>query len=241
MAIFEENADRVPEVTLARTWARLAHVLNCSDQPALSAEHYRRALALLRQHDGDLDEVVNALIGLGYACWAQGDFARAEDNLRSAVELLEHEGWTRHPLHPEAVSGLGMMLHEQGRLHEARELQLVALHEMAEVHGEVDLPAIAYTHDKLGYVEGLLGHHERSRQEHTLAVEMLGRLFGPRDARLAMMISNLGNAQLASGDTAAAAASQQSAYAILLERYGSSHRDTRLVAGRVKDLLVRIA
>ncbi|HEY5821840.1 MAG TPA: BTAD domain-containing putative transcriptional regulator [Propionibacteriaceae bacterium] len=241
LAIFEENADSVPEVTMARTWARLAHALNCSDEPASSADHYRRALTLLRSCGGEPEEVTNALIGLGYACWAQQDYWAAEEHLRAALTVLDEQGWTRHPLHADAVSGLGMMLHEQGRLAEAQTLQLAALGEMIEVHGAVDHPAIAYTYDKLGYVEGLLGDHPASMEHHGKAVEILQRLFGLDDARLAMMISNLGSAQLACGDVSAAVASQQRAYAILLEHYGSAHRDTRLVAARAQDLLVCIA
>ncbi len=241
LAVFEDNAEQVPETTLARTWAQLAHILNCSDEPAAAAEHYRRAVALLRAQHGDPEDVANALIGLGYACWAQRDYRGAELELRTALELLERQGWLKHPLHADALSGLGMMLHEQGRWAQARAIQLAALAEMAEVYGEVDHPSIAYTYDKLGYVEGLLGAHAESLAHHTRAVETLGRLFGPRDARLAMMISNLGNAQLAVGDAAAAAASQRSAHAILVEHYGHDHRDTRLVASRLHDLISLIA
>lgn len=238
LAIFEENADSVPEVTLARTWARLAHVLNCSDEPASSADHYLRALTLLRACGGEPEEVINALIGLGYACWAQQDYRAAEGHLRAALAVLDQQGWTRHPLHADAISGLGMMLHEQGRLDEAQALQLAALGEMIAVHGAIDHPAIAYTYDKLGYVEGLLGDHLASMEHHGTAVQILQRLFGRDDPRLAMMISNLGSAQLASGDGSAALASQQRAYAILLEHYGSDHRETRLVAARAEDLLL---
>lgn len=238
LAVFGQNLDSVPEVTQARTWVRLAHILNCSDEPVASAEHYRRALPLLRGPDGEPEEVIRSLIGLGYACWGQGHFAAAEVELRSALELLTDQGWTRHPLHPEAVSALGMMLHEQGRWPEARDLQLQALEEMAEVLGAGDHPSVAYTFDKLGYVEGLLGEHRGSLAHHAAAVAMLERIFGPNDARLAMVISNLGNAQLASGDPAAAAASQGTAYAILLDHYGSEHRDTQLVSTRVQGLLV---
>jgi len=241
LAVFEENAPQVPEVTLARTWARLAHILNCSDEPTAAADLYRRALGPLRRQDGDPEEVVLALIGLGYACWGERDYATAETELRTALVLLEDRGWHRHPLHPEALSGLGMMLHEQGQWAEARELQVTALAEMAEVYGAGDHPSVAYTYDKLGYVEGLLGDHGSALAHHGAAVEMLTRLFGPRDARLAMVISNLGNAELAGGDSRSAAASQQTAYDILLDHYGSAHRDTRLVAARVEDLLVLTA
>ncbi len=241
VAIFAEHPDAVPEVTLARTWARLAHILNCSDEPAAAAGYYRQALAVFRADGADPEEIANALIGLGYAGWAQHDFATAEEQLRSALDLLDGQGWTRHPLHPEALSGLGMMLHEQGRLTEAHSLQLAALTEMAEVHGEVDHPAIAYTLDKLGYVEGLLGLHPDSLEHHTRALEMLRRLFGPHDARLAMMMSNRGCAQQAGGDPWAAAESQREAHAILLDHYGPDHRDTRLVAARAEDLLIRTA
>lgn len=241
LAVFEENGDRVPEATLAATWARLAHILNCSDEPAAAAEHYRRALALLRADGGEPEEVANALIGLAYARWAQHDFAGAEVELRSALGLLEDQGWTRHPLHADALSGLGMMLHEQGRWAEARAIQLDALAEMIQVHGDIDHPAIGYTYDKLGYVEGLLGMHVESQSHHGTAVEMLRRIFGPRDARLAIVISNLGNAQLAAGDAQAAASSQQRSYDILLEHYGPAHRDTRLVATRLEELLSVIA
>jgi len=56
-----------------------------------------------------------------------------------------------------------------------------------------------------------------------------------------MMISNLGNAQLAIGDAESATSSQQTAYTILAEHYGPQHRDTRLVASRLKDLVSLIA
>jgi tetratricopeptide (TPR) repeat protein len=237
LGIFGENPEGVSETTLARTWARLAHILNCSDEPASAADHYRRALDLLRSQQGDPEEISNALIGLGYACWGQGDYVGAELELRAALDLLDAQGWTKHPLHADALSGLGMMLHEQGRWLQARAMQLDALAEMVEVHGNIDHPAIAYTYDKLGYVEGLLGSHDSSLAHHTQAVEMLRRLFGPADARVAMIMSNQGNAQLAVGDPEAAAASQRAAHAILLDHYGPAHRDTRLVASRLKNLL----
>lgn len=240
VAIAQSVTVEEPEPGWARTWARLAHVLNCADQRAAAAEYYEMALVVLRQHQ-DTEGVASALIGLAYACWGSDEYAAAEGHCREAVRVVEEAGLHAHPLHPAALSALGMMLHEQGRWKKARRLQQRALRELAALYGDVEHYDVAYTLDKLGYVEGLLGHPARSRRAHARAAAMLGRLFGADDPRRAMALSNRGLPEAATGDLAAALATQRKAHRLLLTAYGPDHKHTRLVAERLHGVEQRLA
>ena len=232
---FDRSEVPAPPIVLARTWVLLGHVLHCADASTEASELYRRALPVLKV-TGGTEETAGALLGLGYALWGQRAYADAEAVFREARALVEQADWTGHPLHAEAVSGLGMMLHEQGRCEQARDLQLLALQELRRIHGSNDHDSIAYTLDKLGYAEGLLGNHGDSLEHHCAAAEILEGLFGPSDPRLGMIRSNVGNAYAALGQHGAALASQQSAYAIVVERRGPGHRDSELIAARIAAL-----
>jgi DNA-binding SARP family transcriptional activator len=233
---FDRSEIPAPPIVLARTWVLLAHVMHCADASTEAGELYRRALPVLKAA-GETEETAAALLGLGYALWGQRSYADAEAVFREARALVEQAGWTGEPLHAEAVSGLGMMLHEQGRCEQARDLQLLALAELRRIHGTNAHDSIAYTLDKLGYAEGLLGNHQDSLEHHRAAAEILESLFGPSDPRLGMIVSNAGNAYAALGQHDAALASQQTAYAIVVERRGPGHRDSELIAARIQALL----
>jgi len=222
------------QLAVAHTWVRLARVLNCADQPIPAIGYYHRGLAVLRAA-GDVAESVRALIGLGYAYWSIDDFESGAEQFRQALAALDRAGWSRHPFAPEALGGLGMMLHELGRLDEARRLQEQALDALLAIHGRIDHPVIAETRDKLGWVLRLLGESEASRTEHALAVRILEGLFGPQDPRFAMALTNLALAELEVGDLESAVANQRRSRAVLVQAYGPDHRHSRLVTVRLHE------
>ncbi|HEY5785263.1 MAG TPA: BTAD domain-containing putative transcriptional regulator [Microlunatus sp.] len=219
----------------AQTWARLAHVLNCADERNAAVDLYERAIALFHEY-GAREDLVGSLIGLAYTRWGQDDYQAAIGNCREAIDLLDGAGWTGHPLHPAALSALGMMFHETGQLSQACELQLAALAELDSIHGDADHHDKAYVWDKLGYAKGLLGRHEESLAAHQRAIHILGNLFGERDARLAVAISNRGLAQAGLGALDAARRSQEAAQLLLLTAFGREHKLTRLVSHRLSEL-----
>lgn len=225
----------VPDLARARAWVQLAHVLSCGDEPAAALAHYERALPLLTTHATPA-EVVRAELGFGYTRWAVDDFSGGEQCFRDALNLLRSLGWQEHPYFAEATSGLGMMLHEQGRLVQARDLQLDALALLHRLYPDRDHPTTAETLDKLCYVEVLLGKHSQAADHGGEAAAMLARLFGRDDPRLAMSLTNLGFAQLAGGRWEAARRNQERALAILTTAYGPAHRNTLLVADRLADV-----
>jgi DNA-binding SARP family transcriptional activator len=219
----------------ARTLARLAHLVNCAGEPDRAVEYYQRCLPVLREL-GDTAEIVRTLIGLGYTYWALDAFATGATQFHHALEILDQAGWAEHPLAAEAMSGLGMMLHDQGRPAESRDLQRRALAVLHLVYGEVDHPIVAEVHDKLGWTLRLLGDLEGARAEHAESAAMMSRQFGLDDPRVAMALTNLGLAELEAGDIGGARAHQQRAYEALLRAYGPDHCNTRLVVGRLEDL-----
>ena len=219
----------------ARTWARLAHLLNCAGEPDRAVEYYQRCLPVVREL-GDTAEIVRTLIGLGYTYWALDEFATGATQFRDALEILDRAGWPEHPLAAEAMSGLGMMLHDQGLAADSRDLQVRALAVLHQVYGEVDHPILAEVHDKLGWTLRLLGDLEGARAEHAESAAMMSRQFGPDDPRVAMALTNLGLAELEAGDIPGARAHQQRAYDALLRAYGPDHCNTRLVLERLEDL-----
>lgn len=219
----------------ARTWARLAHVLNCADERREAVDLYTRAIAIFVKADA-AEELAGALIGLSYTRWGQDDYAMAIRHAREALDVIDQAGWRQHPLHPAALSALGMMLHETGRCQEARDLQLAALSELEAIYGDVDHHDKAYTWDKLGYVEGLLGDHTAALAAHRRAVEMLTNLFSASDPRLAIVLSNRGLAENALGDLAAATHSQGRARELLMNAFGPQHKLTRLVSMRLAEI-----
>ena len=221
-----------PDLATALTWARLAHVLNCADERTRAVDLYERSIEVLAVQ-GERADLVEALVGLAYTHWGLDAYAAAEARCREALALLEQAGQSRHPLYPTALSALGMMLHEQGHWTQARELQLTSLELLHRLHGEREHHDIAYVHDKLGYVEGLLGNHEQALVEHQKAGDMLSRLFGDRDPRRAITVSNRGLAEVALGRHSAALSSQQEAYDLLVVAFGPTHKLTRLVAERL--------
>jgi DNA-binding SARP family transcriptional activator len=220
----------------ARTWAQLAHVLNCGDSPAESVHYYEQALEVLRAR-GETTEVIRTLIGFGYARWGLNDFIGGEECFTEALSLLQELDWTLHPFVAEAMSGLGMMLHEQGRLEEAKRLQLEALDVLNLLHGSADHPTKAEIHDKLCYETRRMEDYSGACEHGQQAVAMLTRLFGDRDPRLAMALTNLGLAEATLGDLGSAEATQRRAFDILTATYGPSHRNTLLVSGRLDELL----
>lgn len=228
----------VPDLVTARLRSLGGHLLNCADRPIEAVAEYEQALPVLHRQ-GRTTETVAAYIGLGYSRWSARDYTGAADEFRTALAVMTGDDWRRHPLHAEALSGLGMMLHEQGSVEAALELQSTALAESLELYGEVDHPVIAYTHDKMGWEHGLVGHHEESLRHHQIAADMLARLFGLDDPRLAMVISNRGLAEEACGLVEQARESQRRALDVLLNQYGPSHRDTRLVTERLQALEAR--
>jgi DNA-binding SARP family transcriptional activator len=223
------------DLRLARIWARLAHLLNCAGEPVRAVEYYRRSLPVLREL-GDTAEIVRALIGLGYTHWALDEFVTGARQFRDALGVLDRAGWPEHPLAAEAMSGLGMMLHDQGLPAESRDLQIRALTVLRDVYGQVDHPIVAEVHDKLGWTLRLLGNLEGARAAHAGSAAMMSRLFGADDPRVAMALTNLGLAELEAGDVTGARAHQHQAYETLLRAYGADHCNTRLVAGRLVDL-----
>jgi DNA-binding SARP family transcriptional activator len=230
------GADTEPgSLRLARVWARLAHLLNCADEADRAVEFYQRSLPILID-EGETSEIVRADIGLGYTYWALDEFANGAEQFRHALAALEQAGWRDHPLAAEAMSGLGMMRHDQGYAAESRDLQQRALAVLARVHGDVDHPVVAEVHDKLGWVCRLLGDPEAAQAEHTQSAEMMSRLFGPDDPRVAMALTNLGLAKQDAGDAEAARTTQNRAYDILVRAYGPEHRNTRLVFDRLRVL-----
>lgn len=234
LAMIETNVEP-GTLRMARVWTRLAHLLNCADEADHAAEFYQRSLPILRE-EGETAEIVRACIGLGYTYWALDEFATGAEQFEHALVTLEHAGWTEHPLAAEAMSGLGMMRHDQGYAAESRDLQRRALVVLVRVHGDIDHPIVAEVHDKLGWVSRLLGDPEAAQAEHTLSAEMMSRLFGPDDPRVAMALTNLGLAELEAGDAGAARTSQLRAHDILVRAYGTEHRNTRLVADRLRAL-----
>lgn len=230
----------VPDLTVARLRSLSGHIHNCADRPVEAIADYQAAVATLRGR-GNRGETILACIGLGYSRWSARDFAGAADEFRAALALMDNPDWRTHPLHTEAISGLGMMLHEQGAVGEAIELQTMALAEGLELYGDSDHPAIAYIHDKLGYALGLSGQYEQSLVHHRDAADMLRRLYGRHDPRLAIALSNQGLAEQACGRPQDAVVSHSEAFRILAAApgYGRTHRDTKLVHGRWMDLVRR--
>lgn len=228
----------VPDLTVARLRSLSGHIHNCADRPAEAIAEYEAAVRVLRRH-GNRSDAILAYIGLGYSRWSAQDFPGAAAEFRAALALMDHQDWGKHPLHIEAISGLGMMLHEQGEVSEAIELQTIALADSNELYGDSDHPATAYIHDKLGYALGLNARYEESLQHHRTAADILRRLYGPHDARLAIALSNQGLAEQACGRLGDASASHRDAVRILESApgYGAAHRDTKLVRQRLMSLV----
>ena len=235
VSLVEPAAVRRVDLATARTWARFAHVLMCADERSAAINLYLKAIATFRA-SAERADLANALIGLAYTRWRQDDYQTAASNCREARDLLREANWTDHPLYPSAISALGMMLHELGECEQARSLQQEALDKLRSVHGDVDHHDVAYVHDKLGYVERLLGHHSVSRAEHQLAADILARLFGERDPRRAVAISNRGLAERALGCSREALESQEHAYGLLSTAFGEDHKLTRLASGRLAEM-----
>lgn len=222
-------------LTVARLSSLHGHALNCADRGAEAIIEYERASEMLAGL-GRPAELAVARIGLGYSRWSVRDFVGAEREFKVALREMTGDEWLKHPLRIEAVSGLGMMRHEQGAVSEAIELQSRALTDSIDLYGMADHPVTAHIHAKIGYEFGLSGRHAESLRHHECAAEMLQRLYGPEDPRLAMVISNRGLAELACGRPDTARASQQQALRMLQLAYGPDHRDTRLVTARLADL-----
>src|SRR6185437_6402274 len=89
----------------------------------------------------------------------------------------------------------------------------------------------------LGWTLRLLGDLEGARAEHAESAAMMSRQFGLDDPRVAMALTNLGLAELEAGDIGGARAHQQRAYEALLCAYGPDHCNTRLVVGRLENLV----
>ena len=90
--------------------------------------------------------------------------------------------------------------------------------------------------DKLGYVEGLLGHYDKALTAHQHAIDILANLFGEQDARLAVAISNRGLAEEGLGDYGAAMCSHQKAHDLLINAFGGDHKLTKLVSSRLSQI-----
>lgn len=220
---------------VALTKVRLGHARNCGGEARSALALYEEGLAGLRREGAVLD-LCHALIGFGYTHWSLRDYAGGERQFREALEVLSGAGWTQHPLLAEALSGLGMMLHEQGRPETACELQEQALTLLHGLYGDADRAQVAETRDKLGYALGLIGRWADAREQHRRATDMLQRLFGSRDPRYATALANLGLDEAALGRPDLAAAHQRQALDVLVEAYGDQHPTVRVIAARVEVL-----
>lgn len=220
------------DVVLAHAHNRLGHVLNCADDTDGAIAAHGRALgALVAAGRDDLRPAV--LTDLGYALWAAGRLRPADDALRAARVLLERQGRrdTREWAH--ATAGLGMVEQDGGRIAAAVAHQRTVIEVFTRVCGP-DHPDTAQALDKLGYVLRLHGRVEESVQAHRRAVRLLERVLGVYDSRVAMTLTNLGLAQLATdGGAEDAVQSQTRARTIFLAALGPAHAHTLLATRRL--------
>lgn len=235
LAILEDELQPGDErVVLAR--ARFAHLLNCLGQSDTAVELLTQALAVLRAQPG-LRSHIRVCVDLGYAQWAAGAHAQAQEAFGEALTALaEQAPGTNRDLYAEAVGGLGVIRQDQGDLDEAAQLIERSVMSLRELHTGDDHPALAMALDKKGFILRLLGQVELSIHAHQEAERMLAATIGDSDPLTAMALTNLGLAYRDGGNPAAAADAQRRAHQLLLAAYGPEHPHTRMVVERLNDV-----
>jgi DNA-binding SARP family transcriptional activator len=227
---------------LALARARFGHLLHCEGDEQGAITTLEAVLPALAE-SVDHRYLARAWIDLGYTYWAAGGLQKSVSDLDRSAVAFEQAGRIlaalpapARALYAEAASGLGMVRQDQGDLDLASELLERALAALIELHGDVDHPDIAQLCDKQGYLLRLRGDVEGAVRLHTRAHRILSATLGDTDPRAAMALTNLGVAQLAAGDVAAASVAQRSAHALLVAAYGPEHPNVQIVQSRLVEL-----
>ncbi len=191
-----------------------------------------RSLSVQRQlFDGPHPEVATALNNLGRVARAQGDYARANERLTEALDVLvARYGEAGHPHHATTLSNLADLRADQGDREEAESLYRQALAQRRRIL-DPDHPAVAESLNNLARIVQQRGDLDTAAELFEEALAISRRAFGNEHPQGAAILTNLG--QLALRERALDLATEhfEKAIAILDKTLGDGHPES--IAPRV--------
>jgi serine/threonine protein kinase len=178
-----------------------------------------RALQLDRKLHGDVyPRVADDLANIGTTEATLGHYPEAERLYRKAAGILEVWYGADHPETVQVKSFVALMAMQSGKNAEAEQLLRNILPLQQHAYGTTVHPNIAFTYDLLGKLSSKRGDLHAAEAEFSSGVKVLLSLYGERDYKTAIAISNLAGVLLKEGQYAEAERTIRPAVKALTER-----------------------
>jgi tetratricopeptide (TPR) repeat protein len=197
--ICSELGDRL---CVAAAYRIEANSLAATGSPARARPLYAAVLEIANEI-GNLNEKLNALIGLAYTEKLQGDLKGAEADYRAAMAVGSEMGPQK--TYPVRLD-LAEVLAAEGRIADSRALGEQALEDSRQ---SGDQQSIGVSEAVLAHALALEGRFSDAIARYSEAIRILREVHEPW--QLAMTLLDLGDAQLEQGDLAAARKSDEEA------------------------------
>jgi tetratricopeptide (TPR) repeat protein len=220
------RASEQPTALVADTLADLGDVLTLSGKYAEATPLIDEALAIRRELYGDAPnaEVAESLQDLAFNRYHLGDFARAIEHMRAALDMRRAVHPAVHPDLAEAVNELATLLYQAGDYAGAEPLYTEALDMVRKLLGR-EHKDIAMALINVGQVLHDQRKHERAEANYREALAMQKRLLGPNHPDLVLTMNNLGFLLYDEGRIADAVAMLEETLILARSALGEDHPD----------------
>jgi tetratricopeptide (TPR) repeat protein len=168
--------------------------------------------------------------------WGRGSFGQAALLVRDALSIREKTLGPEHPDTAESLNDLGLLLHLQDDLEQARPLSERALAIREKVLGS-EHPDTARSLNNLAHVLRVQGDLAGARPLHERALAIREKMLGPNHRDTAESLHNLAALLQAQGDLVGARPLYERALAIREKVLGPEHPDTATATNNLARLL----
>lgn len=177
----------------ARTHFELGKYFRSVSRREEAEEHFRAAVAILRQVDPGGAQLADALSGLGNLLGKDyvEEFEEAEVLLREALDIYKVTWGEEHPDYAIALNNLASALWDLERWQEGDALMERSIELKRQLYG-ASHPNIATSLDNLAFSQRRQGRLERAAELYRQALTMRQEVLDPRHPRVAESATQLG-------------------------------------------------
>ncbi len=238
-AVHLDSLARATPADRARDLAELANTEFYAGEYVASDSLNTDLLALYRDLYGERHPLVaDALINLGAIQQVRGDYRRAEEYDRQALDITV--AWYG-PDHPETASAMTIVARDLDHLHrgdEALDLLHKALAIEVRVFGPVH-PQVASTLNELGTVALADGQLDEAASDFRRMADIYRSVYHGKHYRIGVALSNLGSVFLARHRYAAAEQQFRAALTMLEQTLPAGHVNTGIARIKLGRALLR--
>jgi len=228
------------DLLAAKASARLVFLYaNRLRDPTNARRWLRHAEAASRRVGDPIELRARIAASEGHVLEAEGDYARAREIDRRAVEFMAEAFGPDHPTVATATHNLGYVTFQLGDFAEARTLYERVIDSRVRTLG-ADHPLVGTTYTNLGAALDRLGDLAGAEERQRQAVAVAERSLGPEHPQLAAAYANLAITLGRRGQPGEAEAYERQALGILETRLGPDHPNVALVLANHSSRLVEL-